>query len=151
MDLPQGIYELVVSKAIDEALIDIENGNQSVERIKIPFDESPDVMSRYMQQVIRKGLDKVKSDAKSQCSGSDSQKESAAIHVEIDACNRIIDLLSEVSDDEDIREWRIGENGEKLQSIWDKVSGNHGRPRSSLAVSTLFTGGRHDISLSESC
>ena len=65
MDLPQGIYELVVSKAIDEALIDIENGNQSVERIKIPFDDSPDVMSRYMQQVIRKGLDKVKSDAKS--------------------------------------------------------------------------------------
>ena len=149
MDLPQGIYELVVSKAIDEALIDIENGNQSVERIKIPFDDSPDVMSRYMQQVIRKGLDKVKSDAKSQCSGSDSQKESAAIHAEIDACNRIIDLLSEVSDDEDIREWRIGENGERLQSIWDKVSGKHGRPRSSLAVSTLFTGGRHDISLSD--
>lgn len=149
MDLPQGIYELVVSKAIDKALIDIENGTNGVERIKIPFDDSPDVISRYMQQIIRKGLDKVKTDAKKRTSGKDAEKEEAAIRAEIDACNKMLDLLSDISDDEDIREWKIGENGEKLQSIWEKVSGNHCRPRSSLSVSTLFTGGRHDISLSD--
>ena len=65
------------------------------------------------------------------------------------ACNRIIDLLSDLSEDEDIREWRIGEKGEKLLSIWDKVNKEHNRPKSSLSVSTLFTGGRRDITLSD--
>lgn len=149
MDLPKGIYELVISRAIDEALNDIQNSGQEVERTKIPFQDSPDIMSRYMQQVIRRGLDHIKAEVKKTSSGKESEKEMMAVRAEIDACNHIIDLLSEVSDDEDIREWKIGENGEKLLSIWNKVSTEHSRPRASLAVSTLFTGGRHDISLSD--
>ena len=148
MNLPQGIYERVVSKAITRALDDIDKDSKEVIVGKISMEDSSDVMSRYMQQVIKKGLDEIKIEAKKR-TGKDSEKEEAAINAEIDACNRIIDLLSDLSEDEDIREWRIGEKGEKLLSIWDKVNKEHNRPKSSLSVSTLFTGGRRDITLSD--
>ena len=149
MDLPQGIYERVVSKAIDKVLEDIDRNSKEILLDRIDLDDSPDIMSRYMQQVIKRGLEIIKTNSKKITPDKEADKEAATIKAEIDTCNHMIELLSDKSQDEDIREWRIGEKGEKLLSIWDRVNNNHSRPRSSLSISTLFTGGRRDITLSD--
>ena len=90
MDLPQGIYERVVSKAIDRALEDIDRNSKEILLDRIDLDDSPDIMSRYMQQVIKRGLEIIRTNTKKIAPGKDADKEAAAIKAEIDTCNHMI-------------------------------------------------------------
>ena len=149
VELQQGIYELVINKALSEALNEIDSKGLQFQDRQIYFDESTDMISNYMQRVLKIGLTKIGNDAKKRQKGSDSDKEKTAIEAEINACNRLIEVLSSIARDEEIGEWKIGESGKKLLSIWKEINKNQIRPRSSLSISSLFTGGNHSIVLSE--
>ena len=148
MDLQQGIYESVINNAMEQALKKMESEGFIIERVPIAAD-CADVFSHYLQSVLRRGLITIGENAK-KCldkSASDSKKNLAALKAEIDACNLLLDLLSSESKDNNILEWRIGESGEQLQSVWSKVC--RSRPKTSMATSSMFTGGGHSYPLYE--
>ena len=149
MELQQGIYELVINKALNEALNDINSKGLQFQDCQIQFDESADTISRYMQHILKIGLTRIGTIAKNRQNDSNSKNEKSAIEAEIDACNKLIDILSSIAEDEEIGEWKIGKSGKKLLSIWKEIAISQTRPRSSLAISSLFTGGNHSIVLSE--
>ena len=55
MDLVPGIYESVISDAMDVSLRSLSQG-LTVDREPIPFEISDDVLSRYVQKVLKNGL-----------------------------------------------------------------------------------------------
>ncbi|MBE6520663.1 MAG: DUF3427 domain-containing protein [Thermoplasmata archaeon] len=145
MDLVPGIYESVISDAMELSLKSMDKGVE-IDREPIPYDASSDVLSRYVQKILKKGLAVIRDKAVSKAT---ENRESAALRAEIDACNDILERISEMSEDEDILDWRIGESGERLLSIWNKMDARLRRPNTPISVSTLFTGGRRDLPVYE--
>jgi HKD family nuclease len=146
MDLVPGIYESIISNAMEMSLRNLNQG-LSVDREPIPGEISDDVLSRYLQKVLKNGLAIIRDKALASAAADDD--DSYALKMEIDACNRVLSLLSELSDDKNILDWRIGESGERLLAIWNKMDAKYRRPNTSISVSTLFTGGRRDLPIYE--
>lgn len=88
MELQQGIYELVINKALNEALNDINSKGLQFQDCQIQFDESADTISRYMQHILKIGLTRIGTIAKNRQNDSNSKNEKSAIEAEIDACNK---------------------------------------------------------------
>ncbi len=148
MDLPLGIYEQIINEAISQSLESMDSDLMQIKDEAIEYDGSSEVLSRYLQQILRKGLNVIREDAKRKAEGTDHQREKSALIAQIEACNDLITKLSEISDEKEILDWRIGEEGKKLLSIYKKQSYNKAiRPRTSISISELFTGGKKDIAL----
>ena len=145
MDLSYGIYEQVINQAISESLKKLESEGAVIDRSKIDSSESETILARYMQHALEYGLRAIKEKFKS--------SESSGISAEVEACNNLLEVLSKVSDENDIMDWRIGKDAEQLLSVWDKqcsiLKKNDARPKTSIAISSLFTGNRKEITLSD--
>ena len=136
--LPEGIYEKVISDALSIAIDDIDQNKYKVDTRKIESADSESVLSHYMQNALEYGLKIIK---------IRSGKENS-VRDEIHACNVLLDKLRELTDDENITQWKIGKDGEELLSIWDKtLERTKRRPMSSISVSSIFTGSKKDPSL----
>lgn len=129
-----GIYEQIVSMAISQQL---SSGNLEPDLEDLSADGSPEYLARYMQQVLYKGLIEIKN--KVQIEASKDEKESAPLQAQIDACNNIIDVLNRLSNSEDILELKIGPEKKRLLALWKGEKPE--RPKTSIAISRLFTGG----------
>jgi len=148
MELPLGIYEQIINEAISKSLNSMKSDQILITDENLEYSDSSEFLSRYLQQILRKGLNIVKEDAKKRSTGSEHQKEKNALYEEIEACNTLIAKLSEITNDKEILDWKIGEEGKKLLSIYKLQSKNKTiRPRSSISISELFTGGKKDIAL----
>ncbi|MBR4225839.1 MAG: DUF3427 domain-containing protein [Candidatus Methanomethylophilaceae archaeon] len=146
MDLVPGIYESVISDAMEISLKSMGDA-VDIDRGPIPYEASSDVLSRYVQKVLKRGLTAIRD--KALLASDKGSREPAALKAEIDACNRILGLISELSEEDDILDWRIGEAGERLLSIWNRMDAKVRRPNTSISVSTLFTGGRRGVPIYE--
>lgn len=151
MELPVGIYEQVINKAFKKSLIENEELKQNIGIETIEMEGSQEVFAHYVQQFLLKGLNIIKEEAYRSTKGKDVDKDSVAVIAEIDACNRIIDMISDMSNDSDLLEWKIGDKGEKLINIWENNTRNDipRRPITSLSQSGLFVGGRTLFSLAD--
>jgi superfamily II DNA or RNA helicase len=144
MDLKYGVYEQIINEAISEALESF--AEDSVEKREIEKEEGPAILAKYMQKALEYGLNIIKERTRSQ-KGGDKQ-----INSEIKACNEILHLLSEITNEKEILKWRIGKKGEQLYSIWNKLveeSKRKNRPNTSLSISSLLTGSNKELSFSE--
>ena len=143
MDLKYGVYEQIINEAISEALESF--ADDSVETREIEKEEGPAILARYMQKALEYGLNIIKDRTK-------SQENQDKLNPEINACNEILQLLSELTDEKDILKWKIGKEGEQLYSIWTKLaekSKRKNRPNTSLSISSLLTGSNKELSFSE--
>ena len=70
-------------------------------------------MAQYIESVIRKALNYVRDKAK-----EDNEK----LLKQIEACNKIVYILSEVSNEDDIKKYKISENGEMLTALYSKIN-----------------------------
>lgn len=150
-DLKEGIYEEIINEAVQKALAQCTSDGISKEQI--PSDSGSDILSRYLQKILLRGLNIVRETASKQANGlSEKEKEKRTIQAQIKACNRIIDELSSLTEAEEILNYRVGEGGERLLSIWNNITKNKTppiRPRTSISVSRLFTGGSGGFQLSD--
>lgn len=136
--MKQGLYEQVINNEIQEQLKDLENEKFIIDKSKIDNAEAKTILSQYISKVIRKALNYIRDKEK-----EDSDK----LLRQIEACNTIINILSEVSNEDDINKYEIDKNGEILNALYSKVNNKKAlkkeklvRPVTPLSQSSLFTG-----------
>ncbi|MGG7212632.1 DUF3427 domain-containing protein [Clostridium nigeriense] len=136
--MKQGLYEQVINSEIQEQLKVMENEKFIIEKSKIDNEEAKAILSQYISRVIRKSLNYIRDKEK-----EDSDK----LLKQIEACNNIINILSEVSNEDDIKKYEIDKNGEILNALYSKVNNKKAlkkeklvRPATPLSQSSLFTG-----------
>lgn len=136
--MKQGLYEQVINKEILEEINSLDKENFIIDKEKIDKEEAKVILSQYIEKVIRKSLNYIRDKEK-----EDSEK----LIKQIEACNDIIDMLSKVSDEDDIKKYEIDKNGEILNSLYEKINNSRAltnkkaiRPLTSLSQSSLFTG-----------
>ena len=111
--LKEGLYEQVINKEILQQLENIEQENFIIDKDKIDKEEAKAILSQYISQVIRKSLNYIRDKEK-----EDSEK----LIKQIQACNDIINILSQVSNEEDIKKYEIDKNGEMLNALYSKIN-----------------------------
>ncbi len=131
--LKQGIYEQVVNKEIKEELNGFSDAEKHVE--KIDTAEASSILSQYLSEVVRKGLDRI--------AGDD-------ISAQLKLVNKIVGLISKETAEEDLQELEVSDDGEQLLAllcaddpmvhIGQKKAKDMPRPETSIAHSSLFTG-----------
>lgn len=136
--MKEGLYEQIINKEILEQLNNLEQEKFIIDKDKIDKAEAKAILSQYISQVIRKSLNYIRDKEK-----EDSEK----LIKQIEACNDIINILSKVSNEEDIRKYEIDKNGEMLTALYSKVNNKRAinnkkatRPVTPLSQSSLFTG-----------
>ena len=136
--MKEGLYEQVINKEILQQLNKIEQENFIIDKDKIDKEEAKAILSQYISQIIRKSLNYIRDKEK-----EDSEK----LIKQIEACNDIINILSKVSNEEDIKKYEIDKNGEMLTALYSKVNNERAlnskkatRPVTPLSQSSLFTG-----------
>ena len=111
--LKEGLYEQIINKEIQQQLNNLEQEKFIIDKDKIDKEEAKAILSQYISQVIRKSLNYIRDKEK-----EDSEK----LIKQIEACNDIINILSKVSNEEDIKKYEIDKNGEILTSLYSKVN-----------------------------
>jgi len=138
--LTPGLYEQVISKALGEALdSDTEN---YIERLPIDTAEASKILSRYIMEIIEKGLDNVKDN------GGNLQSQ-------VDVANKIVQILSEATGQTEFESLSVDNRAEQLIALLRKQNSVFAlqekntiiRPETSIAQSSLFTGSIHEPSM----
>ena len=136
--MKQGLYEQVINLEIQKQLESLEHEKFIIEKSKIDNEEAKAILSQYISKVIRKSLNYIRDKEK-----EDSDK----LIKQIEACNNIINILSEVSNEEDIKKYEIDKNGEMLNALYSKINNKKVlkkeksvRPVTPLSQNSLFTG-----------
>lgn len=136
--MKEGLYEQIINKEIQQQLNNLEQEKFIIDKDKIDKEEAKAILSQYISQIIRKSLNYIRDKEK-----EDSEK----LIKQIEACNDIINILSKVSNEEDIKKYEIDKNGEMLTALYSKVNNKRAlnskkatRPVTPLSQSSLFTG-----------
>ncbi len=135
--LRKGLYEQVVNQEIKEELDVISDAEKHVE--KIDTAEAASVLTQYLSEVVRKGLD---------CVAGDD------ITAQLSLVNKIIDLVSEETEESEISNLVVDNSGQQLLALLSaddpmlhiglKKAKDLPRPETSIAQSSLFTGAVHE-------
>lgn len=139
MHLPSGIYEQVISLAIAEGLKAIGLDRHGVTE-PLSGDAAHPILARYLHEVMARGLTYLR----------DKFSEDEVLAQQVAACNKLIELMANITREEELLEWRIGAENQRLLAILDKRNTTLAlarsdktevlRPETPLSVSTLFTG-----------
>lgn len=138
MMLHHGLYEQVVNIALGESLEAVPEACKALAPIDAA--EASKVISQYMTEMIKQGLDYVLDN------GGD-------ITTQIALANRIVHVIGQVTEQEDFFENRIDTRAEQLLAILQEKDpmlaiGKNAtalpRPETSVAQSSLFTGAIHE-------
>ena len=134
--LKQGLYEQVVNTEIKDELRQLPEDSKHIE--KIDAAESSSVLTQYLSEVVHKGLDRI--------AGDD-------ISAQLNLVNKIVDLISQETAQDDLRDFTVDDEGEQLfallsrddpmMRIGRKKAKDLPRPETSIAQSSLFTGAIH--------
>ena len=98
-NLLEGVYERVISEALESALNSYDSGEFQIEKKAIELADSETILSHYMQDILKYGLRIIK-DKK------DQNGNTIGLKGEIDACNALLEKLQELTNDEDICKWK---------------------------------------------
>ena len=135
--LKQGLYEQVVNTEIKDELRQLPEDSKHIK--KIDAAESSSVLTQYLSEVVHKGLDRI--------AGDD-------ISAQLNLVNKIVDLISQETAQDDLRDFTVDDEGEQLfallsrddpmMRIGRKKAKDLPRPETSIAQSSLFTGAVHE-------
>lgn len=106
--MKQGLYEAVINEDILKQLDKLNVDDFIIDKENIDKEEAKVILSGYIERVIRRALNYIRDKEK--------EKDQKLIK-QIEACNEIISILSKVSNEEDLREYRIDERGEILTAL----------------------------------
>ncbi len=92
MTYSNGIYEQVINQALNKSLTSLSAQEYQILKKKIDTAESKTILSRYMNEVLEKGLRILMEDF----------KDDYGLEKQISACNQIIELLSKLTNENDL-------------------------------------------------
>ena len=98
--LNQGLYEQVVNNEIKRELASFSDAEKHIE--KIDSAEAASVLTQYLSEVVRKGLDRI--------AGDD-------ISAQLELVNKIVGLISQETAEEDIQNLTVSDDGEQLLAL----------------------------------
>ena len=135
--LKNGLYEEVINKGLGEEL----DGSQDKLIKSAPIDkaEAAKILSKYITQVVEKGLDNIVDN------GGDIQSQ-------IELANKIVSTIKTETRESDFDSLSVDKRAEQLLALFDKTNSIYGinekaeivRPVTSIAQSSLFTGAVHE-------
>lgn len=127
-----GLYELVISRLLDQQLAPLKEG---VESERLDAGDSHVALADYLRQVIRSALGSLPSDDR--------------VEHQVELCNRLI-LALETAAGPDVRDLVVAEPARRLLSVVKSEQATNARPErpdTPLALNCLLTGTRLDPSL----
>lgn len=135
--LKDGLYEQVINKELVTEL-DAEK-DKLVKKAPIDKAEASQILSKYISQVVEKGLDNLVDN------GGD-------IQAQIDLTNKIVSTIKAQTHEDAFDGLSVDERAEQLLALFDKTNTIYSinekakvvRPVTSLAQSSLFTGAVHE-------
>lgn len=134
--LRDGLYEQVISKAIDSELAKTD---KYFETAPIDNGESSKVLSKYIAGVIEKGLDNVRDNG-------------GELEDQIDLVNKIVAAIITGTKESGFDSMAVAKRAEQLLALFDRKDSvlaldekaSIVRPETSIAQSSLFTGAIHE-------
>ncbi len=134
--LPTGLYEQIISKALDRELAISDKRSQTA-----PIDdaEAAKVLAKYVAEIVERGLENVKDN------GGD-------LNSQVELVNRIVSTIVSETREEAFEGLSVAERAEQLLALLDTKNTIHAvdarteivRPETSIAQSSLFTGAAHE-------
>lgn len=137
--LKPGLYEQVINKMIAQEL---ETTDKLIKAAPIDHAESSKILAKYIAEVIEKGLENVVDNG-------------GGLASQIRLVNRLVALTSDEIGEAALVSLSVDERAEQLLALFDKTNSVYGlnenaeivRPKTSLAISSLFTGAVHEPSM----
>ena len=134
--LHNGLYEQVINKELDREL---SESDHYIETSKIDSEEASKILSKYITEVVEKGLNTIKDN------GGD-------LSAQVDLVNRIISAIVDETKETDFDILSVAERAEQLLALLDRKNSVLAlnekeqivRPETSIAQSSLFTGAIHE-------
>ena len=135
--LKDGLYEQVINNKLDTELAECTDKLSTT--ASIDRAEASKVLSKYLTEVVEKGLDNIIDN------GGD-------ISSQVELVNKIVSVIKDETKESDFSEMSVAERAEQLLSLFDKKNSllalnenaNIVRPETSIAQSSLFTGAIHE-------
>lgn len=135
--LHDGLYEQVINNKLDIELA--EHVDKLYKAASIDKAEASKVLSKYLTEVVEKGLDNIIDN------GGD-------IFSQVDLVNKIVSIIRDETKEDDFSGMSVAERAEQLLSLFDKKNSILAlnekadiiRPETSIAQSSLFTGAIHE-------
>lgn len=135
--LKDGLYEQVINNKLDTELAECTDKLSTTAAIDKA--EASKVLSKYLTEVVEKGLDNIIDN------GGD-------ISSQVELVNKIVSVIKDETKESDFSEMSVAERAEQLLSLFDKKNSllalnenaNIVRPETSIAQSSLFTGAIHE-------
>lgn len=135
--LKDGLYEQVINNKLDTELSECTDKLSTT--ASIDKAEASKVLSKYLTEVVEKGLDNIIDN------GGD-------ISSQVELVNKIVSVIKDETRESDFSEMSVAERAEQLLSLFDKKNSllalnenaNIVRPETSIAQSSLFTGAIHE-------
>ena len=154
--LPEGIYEQLISTRIYNCLSQLDPEHYDIEIESLDADEARKMLALYMSGIIEQGLRLIREGHKS---GDDAD---ALLH-QIRMCNELIAEISEYADESSILDCKLLEKGEILTALYEKMDNllavserkqskrvsEHTilKPETSILENSLFTGAQNEPSM----
>lgn len=139
MSLKPGIYEEVISIALDRAIQSDSNIEPEIEKLEVG--DCVDALSRYALDILEKGLNLIK---ENRSKGENEEKANEAkVRAQIEVCNEIIEIIAKRSNEDDFLSNKICESATRLLSIRIKetsINQKKAERPASLSISSLFAG-----------
>mgnify|MGYP003289687485 CR=1 FL=1 len=135
--LKDGLYEQVINNKLDTELAECMDKLSTT--ASIDKAEASKVLSKYLTEVLEKGLDNIIDN------GGD-------ISSQVELVNKIVSVIKDETRESDFSEMSVAERAEQLLFLFDKKNSlfalnenaNIVRPETSIAQSSLFTGAIHE-------
>ena len=136
--LHPGLYEQVINNALNRELSEVPEACKSTAPIDTA--EASKVLAQYLTEVVQKGLDNV-------------QDNGGGIEAQIELANQIVSIIQTTTKEADFAALGVDRQAEQLLALlWKndprlaagKAAKDIGRPETSLAQSSLFTGAIHE-------
>lgn len=135
--LIDGLYEQVINNKLDTELGECSDKLSTT--ASIDKAEASKVLSKYLTEVVEKGLDNIIDN------GGD-------ISSQVELVNKLVSIIKDETKESDFSEMSVAERAEQLLSLFDKKNSllalnenaNIVRPETSIAQSSLFTGAIHE-------
>lgn len=134
--LRNGLYEQVINKALEDELATTD---KLVETAPIDGGESSKVLSKYIAEIIEKGLDNVRDSG-------------GALADQVELVNKIVATIMIETQEAEFDSMAVAKRAEQLLALFDKKDNAFAlnekaesvRPETSIAQSSLFTGAIHE-------
>ena len=134
--LRNGLYEQVINKALEGELATTD---KLVETAPIDGGESSKVFSKYIAEIIEKGLDNVRDSG-------------GALADQVELVNKIVATIMTETKEAEFDSMAVAKRAEQLLALFDKKDNAFAlnekaeivRPETSIAQSSLFTGAIHE-------